>query len=208
AELRDLLPHPGPRLRVETRRRLVQEEDLRAVDDPEADVEPAAHAAGVRAGSPIRSGLEVERAAAGLGRIGRAALRDVADALANEPRLAPEAGTRDRSLAGGRLDQRREHPEGRGLARAVGAQEAEDLARVDMEVDAGDRLDGSRAGLERALEIVRVDHRGAGEAGIRHVDAPWGGARCCRPALLARFNIMGQYLSSADICPVRSRCQP
>ena len=37
----DLVPHAGPRLRVETGRRLVEEEDLRPVDDPETDVEPA-----------------------------------------------------------------------------------------------------------------------------------------------------------------------
>jgi hypothetical protein len=45
AELPDLLPHARPRLGIEAGRRLVEEQDLRPVDDPEADVEPAAHAA-------------------------------------------------------------------------------------------------------------------------------------------------------------------
>ena len=47
-EPRDLLPERGPRLRVEAGRRLVEEEDARAVDEREREVEPALHPAGVR----------------------------------------------------------------------------------------------------------------------------------------------------------------
>jgi hypothetical protein len=229
----DLLPHASPRLGIEAGRRLVEEEDLRPMDDPEADVEPAAHAARVRAGRSVRGRLEVEGredlgragfgvgrvhavepalddelATAGLGRVGRAALRDVADALPDEARLAPQVGAGDGCLARGRLDERREHPERGGLARPVWPQEAENLPGADMQIDARDGLDGPGPGLERALEIRRVDHRAADRGGVRHVDAPWSPGRCSPPAVLARFSIMGQYLSSADSYPVRSRCQP
>ena len=61
AEAADLVPHAGARLRVEAGRRLVEEQDRRAVDDPQADVEPALHAAGVGAGRPVGGRLEVER---------------------------------------------------------------------------------------------------------------------------------------------------
>ena len=71
AEVPDLVPHAGPRLRVEAGRRLVEEEDLRPVDDAEPDVEPAAHAAGVGAGRAVGGRLEVERGED----LGRARLR-------------------------------------------------------------------------------------------------------------------------------------
>ena len=47
AQPADLVPHVGPALRVEAGGRLVQEDDLRLVDDAERDVDPAALAAGV-----------------------------------------------------------------------------------------------------------------------------------------------------------------
>ena len=43
----ELLPHRRARLRVEPRRRLVEEQDLRRVDEAERDVEPALHPARV-----------------------------------------------------------------------------------------------------------------------------------------------------------------
>ena len=124
---------------------------------PEPDVEPAAHAARVGAGRPVRGRLEVERgehlgrarlrrrlvhavqaalddelAAAGLGRVGRAALRHVADPLGGPPAGSrAQVDARDRRLAGGRRQQRRQHPQRRRLAGAVRAEEPEDLARVD-----------------------------------------------------------------------------
>src|SRR6185295_2178599 len=63
---------------------------------------------------------------------------------------------RDLGVAARRLEQRRQHPEHRRLAGAVGADEAEDLALLDRQVDAGD---GERAVV--ALEqSVRLDDRG------------------------------------------------
>ena len=60
AQVADLVPHAGAGLRVEAGRRLVEEQDGRPVDDAEADVEPALHAARIRAGRPIGGRLEVE----------------------------------------------------------------------------------------------------------------------------------------------------
>ena len=170
AERADLVPHPGPRLRVEAGRRLVEEEDLRAggrcrgrrraggacrpsrcrsarsaaASRSSAARTSAARACRVRLGHPVQAALDDELAAAGLGRVGRAALRHVADALADELRLAPQVRAGDRRLARGRGDQRREHPERRRLAGAVRAEEAEDLAGADPQVDALDGLDRAR----------------------------------------------------------------
>ena len=58
---------------------------------------------------------------------------------ASRSRLDVVAG--DAGVAAGRLDQRAEHRDRRRLAGAVGAEEAEDLARRDLEVDAAHRLD-------------------------------------------------------------------
>ena len=134
SEVADLLPHAGAGLRVEARRRLVEEQHSRPMDDPQADVEPALHAAGIRAGRPVSGGFEVEGceyfagaglslrhahpiqaaldhelATAGLGRVGRAPLRDVADALANGLGLTAKVGSSDRGLAGRGRQQGREH---------------------------------------------------------------------------------------------------
>ena len=61
AQAADLVPHPGSRLRVEAGRRLVEEQDRRAMDDAEPDVEPALHAARVGGDRPVGGRLEVER---------------------------------------------------------------------------------------------------------------------------------------------------
>ena len=47
-QARDLLPERAAALRVEARRRLVEEEDARPVDEREREVEPALHPARVR----------------------------------------------------------------------------------------------------------------------------------------------------------------
>ena len=54
-EARELLPHRGARLGVEARRRLVEEEDARPVDEPHRDVEPPLLSA--RVGAHERVGL-------------------------------------------------------------------------------------------------------------------------------------------------------
>jgi len=77
-----------------------------------------------------------------------------ADHPAHLGALAGHVEARDgRRLARGR-QQRREHEHRRGLARAVGAEEAVDLARGDVEVDP---LNGLDAALELALEAADRD---------------------------------------------------
>ena len=173
-ERADLVPHARSSLRVEPRRGLVEEEHARAMDDPEADIEAALHAAGVRRDGAVGGGAELEHledlggtrlrlpcrhavetrledelAATGLGRVGRAPLRHVSDAAADLRGVALEVHARDPRLARGRADERREHAQRRGLAGPVGAEEAEDLASADLEVDASDGLDGRALRLER-----------------------------------------------------------
>ena len=163
AQEADLVPHASACLRVETGRRLVEEQDGRLVDDAEPDVEPALHPARVGARRAVGGRLEVERrehlrgarlgiglvhavepaledelAAPGLGRIGRAALRDIADPLADRLGLAAQVGAGHGRLARRGRQQRGEHAQRGGLAGPVRAEEAEDLAGADVEVDTAD----------------------------------------------------------------------
>jgi hypothetical protein len=66
--------------------------------------------------------------------------------------------------AGVRTQQGGKHPDGGGLARAVGAEQPEELAFLDVERDAADRLDLERAAPDRprsrlvgAVEVVCLD---------------------------------------------------
>jgi hypothetical protein len=79
-------------------------------------------------------------------------------------------GAGDRRFAGARRDQRGQHAQRRRLAGAVRAEEAEDLAFADAEVDAAHGFDGAALGAERLPEVMRLDDR-------RHEDrAGWGRA--------------------------------
>ena len=167
AQPADLVPHVRAALRVEAGGRLVEEDDLRLVDDAERDVDPAALAAGVglalavgvlgelerlqrAGGAPLRVGLARCRTC-------RACSTSSSRAVDSSQVLPPWAtypmrrrtspGSLRRSAPAmvasppsGSM-QRGEHPQRGGLAGAVGAEEAEDLALGDVEVDAADRLD-------------------------------------------------------------------
>ena len=136
------------------------------VDQADGDVEPAPLAAGQRLGLPLPQPVEVELAEqllAALGRLGRAhpvqpgvvddllagpgvgvggaALRDVADPAAHADRVGDQVAAGDRGGAGGGLEQRGQHAQRRRLAGAVGAEEADDLPGLDVEVDADDGVD-------------------------------------------------------------------
>ena len=54
----DLVPHFGARLRVKARRGLIEEQDLRAVQQAHRDIQAALHAAGV--GLRLRSAASLE----------------------------------------------------------------------------------------------------------------------------------------------------
>ena len=87
-----------------------------------------------------------------------AALGDVADAPAHRDRRAAEIVSGDDGVARARGEQRREHPQRRRLAGAVGAEEADDLACIDVDVDAANGLDSTRAGGEALGQPARLDH--------------------------------------------------
>ena len=63
----------------------------------------------------------------------------------------------------GRLDERGEHPDGRRLARAVGPEQAEDLAATDLERHVADRP----AVAEAPTQTGRVEGRGPGPSVTR-----------------------------------------
>ncbi len=167
AEPAHLLPHPGPALRVEPRRRLVQEDDLGRVDDAERDIEAPALPAGVGADVAVGEVAELESLDGRLGEalrgrfrdavharlvdqvtpgrgpvVGAAALRHEADVLAHLGGIAPEVHPGDRGVAAVRADQRGQHPERGRLPGPVGPEETEDLAARHGEVHAADRVDG------------------------------------------------------------------
>ena len=110
----DVLPQVRARLRVQPGGRLVEEDQLRHVDQADGDVEPAALAAGHRLRLPLPQPVEVELAEqllAALGRVGRAHPVEpgVVDDLLAGPGLglrSSRSATRSRS-GGGRRPGRR-----------------------------------------------------------------------------------------------------
>src|SRR5690606_27763949 len=93
-----------------------------------------------------------------------AALADIADALPDLGGLLDDVVPGDGGGALGGGDEGGEHANGRGLARAVGAEAGEDLALADAQVDAFDGLydlralfPASGAGGEGLLQSSRFD---------------------------------------------------
>ena len=161
----DLVPHGDSRLRVEPGRRLVQEEHPRPMNQPERDVEPAAHAARVPlddavgcirdadhveqsfdarvqlgAAHAVHASLEHQVLPAGRPPVDPGLLRDVADHAADRARLADDVVAGDLCVALVRSRERDEHAYGRRLAGAVRPEQAEDLALADCERHAVERL--------------------------------------------------------------------
>ena len=112
--------------------------------------------------------VEQQDFAGGEGEIEIGPLRDHADQALGRDLLLPHVVLADEGAAGGRADARGEDADGSGFAGAVGAEQAEDLARADFERDAvqGDHLEF----LARALGK-------AGFAGGEHRPAAGGGGR-------------------------------
>jgi hypothetical protein len=90
--------------------------------------------------------------------VGGAALRHVADPATDADRIADQVAPGHRGRAGGGCEQRGEHPQRGGLAGPVGAQEADDLTGLDVEVHAGDGVHLLLLLPERAGEPAGVDH--------------------------------------------------
>ena len=88
-------------------------------------------------------------------------LGDVADAAPDGAGVASQVGAGDGRVAAGRAQQRREHAQRRGLAGPVRAEEADDLAGVDVEVDATHGVDVTSTGLVGAGQAAGMDHAGS-----------------------------------------------
>ena len=147
--------------------RLVEEQDLGLVDERRREVQAALHPAGVALDAAVGGVLELDEREQLLARARRACARRARTAgpagraararsgagrgpascsatpilLARAVGVAGDVDAGDARAAGGDRQQRGEHPHGRRLAGAVGPEEAEDLAGVDVEVDAAHRLD-------------------------------------------------------------------
>ena len=188
AQLGDVPPQVGPRLRVEAGGGLVEEDEGRVVDQPHRDVEPSLLAPRHVLGHPLPQALELQlveelpAASYGVGlrhpvehpvvhdllaRTGggerRTGLRDVADRAAHLHGLLDDVVAVDRRGAGRGAQQRHQHPQRGGLAGAVGAEEADHLALGHVEVDAVDGLDVllvlALPGVEGLHEPSCGDHR-------------------------------------------------
>jgi hypothetical protein len=162
----DRLPHLGPRLRIEAGCRLVQEQHLGLVDQAHGDVELALHTARVRAhqttrcvGEPeplqqllcppanlprrqaVQVALEDEVLATRRVRVDARLLADDPDRPADTLPLTHDVMPSHHCAPLARSRERREDLHGGGLAGAVGAEQPEDRAARDLQVEAVERAD-------------------------------------------------------------------
>src|SRR5438093_2740063 len=203
----DDAPEQAPRGRVHARGRLVEEQDARVVkrgapeaealllaarehgDDPAGDLlelhplERPSHAGGELALQPVDPAVEAQVLLDREVAIEPEGLRHVADDGLDPLGLAGDVDPADRGRPLGRREQAAQHADGRGLARAVGAEDAEDLAGGDVERDAVHRREVAEA-LGEALDL---DGRVPVRPEPRHRPAPSGAASIVasagRPAL-------------------------
>src|SRR5262245_25410523 len=165
-EVADDREQPVAGLRVDARGRLVEQKEPGRVDQRAGQIEAAQHPAGVRTGEVIRAPSEPHALEGGPGRllepraretvepseeadVGEArqlrvdahGLRREAERAADRQRLAREARTEDAGVAAAGSEERGQHRQGRRLAGAVRAEQTEELAPPDLEIDPPDRLD-------------------------------------------------------------------
>ena len=185
-ELLEIAPHVVPRLRVEAECRLVEENHLGRVQQPARDFEPPSHTARkflhlaitpikqfdklqqfVDAHSSFLFRHAVEHAVEFHVLPGRQFVVD-GRILEHDPeRPSDRVGLLGRVMLGdadraaGRLQQRRQHLDGRRLSCAVRPEKREDLALPDLETDVVDGL--HRA--ERACQMADLDGIHAAETG-------------------------------------------
>jgi hypothetical protein len=97
----------------------------------------------------------LDRLAAGQAVVQRELARDVADPAMDRDRVLRGLDLEHEGAAGCRADQVEQGPDRRGLAGAVGPEEAEDLALGDVEVD----IDDAAVHPVRLGELLRADDR-------------------------------------------------
>src|SRR3989442_6438798 len=179
-----LVPHAGSALRVEPGGWFVEEQQLRAVDQAQSDVEPPFLAARISAGlavggalqlelldglggsllrgrsrHAVKPALEDELSPAGDLAVGTTGLADVTDPVANPVLLCGEVAARDTRGAAARRQQGGEHAQRGRFAGAVRAEQAGDLARAYVQVHDGHRFDLPLARLEDAAQPACFDYR-------------------------------------------------
>jgi hypothetical protein len=180
-EFPDGLPHLDARLRVQPGRRFVEEDDRRIPDEAHRDVQPAAHATGVRRRSPsarLGQGEAPEQVVGDRARVlevpqpgdqdevlpsaedlvHRRELPGETDGLAYVGGLCRDIEAVDPDGPRVGLEQRGQDPHDRGLARPVGAEQGEDAAPRHVEVHASQHPQL----LVRLRQALHVDRRPLG----------------------------------------------
>ena len=111
----------------------------RPLERPAGQLQPVDQLRAQRRRPPVQPGQVVEHLLAGQRVVQRDAAGQVASRRANGDAVADDVVAEHAPLAGGRMQEAEQQPDGRRLARAVGPQEAEDLAfaNVDREVVQG-----------------------------------------------------------------------
>ena len=128
----------------------VEVEALDQLGRPRSRVGPA---------QPVAASLADQLVAPALAVSSTVALTDIADPPTYGPGIGHHVVPGHDRTARGWRDQRREHPQRRRLARPVGAEQRDQLAPLDREVDAAHRLDDLLLGREVPGESARPDHR-------------------------------------------------
>src|SRR5690606_32990668 len=103
-----------------------------------------------------QAAAEADRRPYRLEGVGGQLLRHEADAGARLPVVADNVEAVDGDGAGGRVDEAADDADQRRLAGAVRAEQGEDLAAIDVEVDALQRPEAGRVGL---VELPDGDDR-------------------------------------------------
>ena len=157
-QLAEHVPDGAPALRVQARRRLVEEEHAGRVQDAARDLEAPPHAAGEvardlvaalpeadlvepvldplaqrAAREAVHLSLDREVLADGQVLVGRLRLGNRADRAPHGGPVGDDVVALDTGAARGRRQERRQHPDEGRLAGAVGAEQAVDLAGLDGE---------------------------------------------------------------------------
>jgi len=163
-ELLDRVEDGAARLRIDAHGGLVHKEQARLVQQPHPDVDAALHPAGIGldallgpvletdllehlvdargkrfAGKSVHISPEIEVLQRCKVLVERQFLRDDSDAVLDRHGLARDGMPADGGVAAGRGEEGGEYGDGGGLARAVGSEQAEDLALLDVKGNAFDR---------------------------------------------------------------------
>ena len=166
--------------RVEPVRRLVEDEELRILHQCRRDPEPLFHAERVGRVSRVaastetdlgehrvhslgsdaaRAAEQLEVAPAREAREERRLFDEGADPVDRAGEVARHVAAEDRDAAAGAAQQADRSPDRRGLSRPVGAEEAEDPALGNRQVEAGERGHDAAPGAVAHPHVVEFDRR-------------------------------------------------